>query len=144
MLVLAGTIMLSLGAVTTNDVGRRVLVSTASTVTLTAKVNTIDDVTEGLGTIYGKLTGVTIAATGSDTSFKVYVKESNGYALFSKTDCNATSCLLRYALSASDTGSTEFVGVPVAGAVSVQVADANDANMVSLTVTVYYDQDGTI
>ncbi len=94
--------------------------------------------TEPLEIIYGYLEAVVIDANGTDTSYKVYVKDENGITLFTKEDCNTVDGDYRYVLSSSDTGSTEFMGIPVGGSCSVIVDDANDLD--DIYVILYYQR----
>jgi len=99
--------------------------------------NDVNNATVTLSTIVGYIDGVVIDSAGTDTSFKVYVKDEHGIAIFSKTDCTSASEPYRYAISASDTGSTEFMGVPVFGTPQIQIADANDATLTNIIVYLY-------
>jgi len=102
-----------------------------------------DNFTETLDEIYGYVERVAVDITGDDVALAIYIKDEYGIALFSKTDVNAVAGDFTYAISASDTGSTEFMGVPVAGTCSVQVADANTAGateVTALNIAVYYRQ----
>ncbi|GAI12166.1 unnamed protein product [marine sediment metagenome] len=94
--------------------------------------------TETLKVIYGYVERVVIDATGTDTAYKVYVRDENGLAIFSKEDCSTGDGDYSYAISMSDTGSTEFLGVPIGGAGSVDVNDAN--GLTDLDVILYYQR----
>ena len=85
----------------------------------------------------GYIDGIVIDSTGTDTSFKLYVKDEHAATIFSKEDLTSASEPYRFAISASDTGSTEFMGVPVNGAPQIQIADANDATLTNIVVTLY-------
>lgn len=98
-----------------------------------------NEFTETLNDIYGYLERVVIDATGTDTAYSVTIKDEYAVSLFAKTDCNTADGDYSYAISASDTGSTEFLGVPVAGTGSVVVTGAND--LTSLDVIIYYRQE---
>jgi hypothetical protein len=88
----------------------------------------INDVTIALDEdLAGYLKRVVFSHDGNDTDYTVTVTDASGATLFSKADANALADPYSYAVSHSDTGSTEFVGVPFAGGLSVQIADANQA-----------------
>ncbi len=91
---------------------------------------------ETLGALQGYYDSISIATTGTDTSFKVYVLDEAGATVFSKVDCTTASTPYRYALSESDTGGTEHRGVSTTGACQIQLADASA--LTTLTVTLYY------
>lgn len=123
---------------TTKDaVYRQEYGSSATTTVITSDMN---DTTVSIGIIQGRLTGITIKGTGTDTAFKVYVKDENSFKVFSKENCSTSSMPYRYALSTADTADNDFLGVPVSGTVSIQIADANNATLTDLTVKVYYDE----
>lgn len=103
-------------------------------ITVTAAYN----FTSSIGTVQGKLTGVVIEPTGTDTSYKVYVKDEHSIVVFSKTDCNSVDGSYRYAITAANTAGTHFLGVPVSGDITVQVADA--AGLTGIVVTVYFEK----
>lgn len=101
-----------------------------------------NNLTTNIGTIQGKLTGIVIDSTGTDTSFKVYIKDEHAAYVFSKEDCSSSSEPYRYALTTTDTaGTTKFLGVPVSGDITVQVADA--AGLTGIIITVYFERTPT-
>jgi hypothetical protein len=85
--------------------------------------------------IYGNLTD---EVNEVDTAYAVTITDSDGVSLLAVTDCNTLSDPHSYAISISDVGSTEFVGVPFGDGLILTWADANDVNLPSFTVTAYW------
>ena len=88
--------------------------------------------------IYGTLQSISINTAGTDTSFKVYIKDPNGITAWSKTDCTSASDPYRYALTEANTATTHFRGIPMAGNVTVELADGDDATMTKIWIWLYY------
>lgn len=98
----------------------------------------VNDVTEDADNeIEGYLDDIVIDSNGTDTSYKIYVKDEHGVAVYSKTDCNSAVEPYHYAISSND-GTNYFRGVAVSGIIQVQIADCNDSSMDDLDVTIYY------
>ena len=97
-----------------------------------------NDFTETLVPIYGYLDRIVIDSAGTDTSYKVYLKDDHAITLFSKTDCSSATEPYSYILSETDTSSNAFPGIPVGGACTLEVADIDDETATAITVTIYY------
>lgn len=100
----------------------------------------VNDFSQIIDIAYGIIERITIDSNGTDTSYKVYLYDENNVAIFTKTDCSSASEPYNYAVSMSDTGSTEFLGIPVIGSFTVVLADADDATMDDIDITVYYKE----
>jgi len=96
----------------------------------------VNNVTIAVGKLYGSLERISIDSTGSDGSYKVYVNDSVG-VVWSKTDCNTANDPQSFPLTMTN-GTNVFKGIPITGAVSVQIADANDSSMTDLDIYLYY------
>ncbi len=96
------------------------------------------DFTETLVPIYGYLDRIVIDSAGTDTSYKVYLKDDHTITLFSKTDCSSATEPYSYILSEVDDGGNAFPGIPVGGACTLEVADIDDATATAITITLYY------
>lgn len=118
-------------AVSVNPVYRKVVISDAAD-------GDANDFTETLETIYGYLDRIVIDSNGTDTSYKVYLKDDHAITLFSKTDCSSASEPYSYILSEVDVDDNAFPGIPVGGACTLEVADIDDATADMITITVYY------
>ncbi len=140
VLVLVGYVSAT-STVTKDMVFQQAYSSDETTCVITTDLN---DVTIPLGVIQGKVTGIVISTTATDdyndTDFTVTLLDEDTNVLFTKTDCNSLALPYRYAVSTADTSANDFLGAPVSGVVSVQIADANGGDLNSLTVKVYYDE----
>lgn len=89
--------------------------------------------------VYGYLSSVVITANGNDAAFSVAVKDEHGFTVFNKADCSAASTPYRYAISEVDSVNSDLraAAVAVAGALTVQVADANDGTTTEVNVYLY-------
>lgn len=124
--------------VTSDAIYRKTFYVGEVSLTITVDMNDADF---ALGDFQGKVTGITIfEASGADINFAVYLTDEDDFDIFSKTDCNTLEMPHRYAVSAGDTGTTRFIGVPVSGDLTVSIVDANDGSLSALTVKVYYDE----
>lgn len=101
--------------------------------------NDVNDITIPLNWITGYIEGITIKpGTGTDAVFQVDVNDENGASIFSKSTFDSGNGTVRLAISHSDTGGTDFVGVPVNGQCSVSVRDANTTSLANLEIFIYY------
>lgn len=92
--------------------------------------NDVNNLTVTLGKMYGFIDAVVIDSAGTDTAYAVYVKDEHTIPIFSKTDCTSASEPYRYNLD-------EPRGVPISGQPQVQIADANNATMTNMVITLY-------
>jgi len=99
--------------------------------------NDVNDVTVALGTINGWIDEIVIDSTGTDTSYKVYILDENSIAVWSKVNCTSASEPYRLPVTVTD-GTNIFYGARVNGAVSIQIADCNDASMTDLDIYLYF------
>ena len=99
-----------------------------------------DDATVTLSSINGYIEGVVINSNGTDTSYKVYLLDENGIAIFTKEDCSSSAEPYRYTVSVAGTDGNDFARPMVIGTPYIQIADANDASMDELIVKVYVRQ----
>ncbi len=84
----------------------------------------INDVTLALDTaLAGYLQRVVYSHDGNDSSYKLYIKDAAGIAIYSDTDANAVNDPCS-AVCSYGTG-----GVPFLGGLSIQIADANQARV---------------
>ncbi|MCJ7777642.1 MAG: hypothetical protein MUP16_04945 [Sedimentisphaerales bacterium] len=104
-----------------------------------ADPNSINSTATSTDLYYCKLERISIAADGCDLDFDVILKDETGLAIFSKTDCNTALLPLSYALVQSDVSSAEYLGIPVAGVLTVDTNDVDPNNLTSVTITVYYE-----
>lgn len=100
----------------------------------------VNNFTESLDVIYGVVMRVAINNTGADANFAVTLLDENDIEIFTKTgiDGDPDTTNYGYAVYEDDTEGNPWMGVPVAGSMSLVVADANDASMTSLSVSIYY------
>lgn len=98
----------------------------------------VNDATVTLGRLQGYLDGVVIDSTGTDTSFKVYIKDEYDITIFSKVDCNSVTEPYRYALKTEAADANDYFGIPIDGTPKVQIADANDATLTNIAIKLYY------
>ena len=101
--------------------------------------NSVSSTATSTDSYFCTLKRISIAADGCDLDFNVILKDENGLAVFSKTDCNTALLPLSYALVTSDVGGVEYLGVPVAGTLMVDTNDVDPNNLTSVTVSIYYD-----
>ena len=91
-----------------------------------------------LTSLYGYLERIVIDSNGEDKSYKVYFKDENAIAIFSKTDCNSLEEPYSYIISETDDSNNVFPGVPVAGDCTIEMVDGNDASMDDIKVSIYF------
>jgi hypothetical protein len=99
---------------------------------------TVNDFTQTLPSLYGTFERIVIDSTGTDTSYKVYLRDENGIEIFSKTDCTSASEPYSFAISVVDTGSAYHPSVPVAGQCALELADGDDASLTAISIYLYY------
>lgn len=121
-----------LGA-TITQVSRKGAVVRRTRVAFGADVN---DASETAVSFFGTLKRIVIDSAGTDTAFKVYLKDAASITLWSKTDCNSTDDPESLPLTMTD-GSTTFLGIPHTGALTVEIDDAND--LTDLDIYIYYE-----
>ena len=90
--------------------------------------------------IFGSVERISVSATGTDTAFTVSLKDENLVTIFTATDFNSVSLPTSYAVSQADTAGTNFLGVPVGGALICTGESIDDVNMTEVVVTVYYSE----
>jgi len=100
--------------------------------------NDVNDATVSVGDVIGKLREVVIDSNGTDTSYKVYLKD-NVRTLWSKTDCTSATDPYQLPITMTD-GTNVFCDVPMSDTLSVQIKDANDATLDDLDIYVYYER----
>jgi len=104
-----------------------------------ADPNSVSSTATSTDPYFCKLERISIAADGCDLDFNIILKDETGLAIFSKTDCNTALLPLSYTLVTSDVGGVEYLGIPVAGALTVDTNDVDPNNLTSITITVYYE-----
>ena len=97
----------------------------------------MNDVTITLPKIQGELLRIVTDQTGADTAWSLTLKDEHGVthftsAVMGSVDPNS------YALSEADIEGNEHYGVPVNGAGSLVIADANDGSATDLDIIIYY------
>ena len=96
------------------------------------------DFTETTEEIYGIILRITIVATGTDTSFSITLADENAKTILTKSGLSTASDPYGYAVYEDDTEGNPWAGVPVAGALSLTMADGDDATLSAITVKIYY------
>lgn len=104
-----------------------------------ADPNSVSSTATSTNLYYCSLKRIIVAADGCDLDFDVILKDETGVAIFSKTDCNTALLPLSYALVTSDVGGVEYLGIPVAGALTVDTNNVDPNNLTNITITVYYE-----
>lgn len=119
----------------------RVAITNKLVVTITPEANDVNSISStaiSTDSYFGTLERITIAKTGTDTSFRVIVKDGDSVSLFSKTDCNSVLLPLSYALIMADTAGSKYLGIPVAGPLTIDTNDVDPNNLTSIILTFYY------
>jgi len=108
-------------------------------VVITESDGDANDFSETTDPIYGYVERVSIVNTGVDGAFSITIADEAGITIFTSGTIDSDPVVtFSYAVSMSDTGSTEFCGVPVGGALTVTMADGDDASMTAISVYIYY------
>jgi len=101
----------------------------------------VDDFTEAFTIGNCIIDRVVVDANGTDTSFKLYLYETNtlhnDVLIWSKTDLTTASVPYSIATVVSD-GTGNQPGIPSCGELSLTLADGDDATMGDLEVFIYY------
>lgn len=100
------------------------------------QVTDLNDFTETLDSFTGTLDRIVIDANGTDTDYSITLKDENAYTLFTKTDCNTSDGDYSYMLYQDDKEGNPWPNIPISGACSVVVADANGLD--NLNIVIYY------
>ena len=128
-------------AKSTNSYYGRQSVISKYVITVTPRVNdanTVRSTATSTDEIYGDLRRISIKAFGTDTSFKIYLKDQDGITIFSKTDCSTATLPLSYALDLGNTVGTKFNSILSAGTLTFDTNDIDPNNLTSVTATIYY------
>lgn len=142
-LIFAASIILAATTFTksTNSYYGRQSVISKYVIAVTPRVNdanTVRSTSTSTDEIHGDLRRISIKASDTDTSFKIYLKDSDGITLFSKTDCSTATLPLSYALDIGNTAATKFNSILCAGTLTFDTNDVDPNNLTSITATIYY------
>ena len=86
----------------------------------------MSDVTFTTNHIQGTVTRIQYDSNGTtDFPWSCVLKDTAGYAIFTKTDCNSTLEPLAYAIYEDDTEGNPHRGVDVSGSLSLDIDDVN-------------------
>lgn len=98
-----------------------------------------NDFTATTREVYGYVSSVVVSANGDDAAYSVTIKDEHGLPIFTKADFNAATDPNRYSISEVDSEDSALRSafVSVAGALTVEVADANAVGTTTDEVNVY-------
>ena len=94
----------------------------------------VNNFAETLDSIYGEVKRIVIDTAGTDTAFSVVLQDENLATIFTKADCNSVLEPLSYMVYQDDSEGNPWPDVPVGGAMTLTVSDANGLTAVSVTI----------
>lgn len=118
--------------------GGRARYSAFKKLTIAATGTPPADFTETLVPVYGIIYRIVIDTTGADTDFTITLKDENAKTIFTGSNLSSASEPYGYAVYEDDTEGNPWAGVPVGGAMTLTMADGDDATMTAISVHIYY------
>jgi len=85
----------------------------------------------------GYLERVVFSSDGTDTSYKLYVKDALSVTLFEDVDCNMLNDPCSFVVTHADHAGTAYAAIPFTGGLNVQIADANDGDGNNVVVDLF-------
>ena len=107
-------------------------------VTISDSTSPFVDFTETINSIYGFVYRIVIDSTGTDTDFDVIVKDENTVTIFTHTTLTSVSEPYGFAIYEDDTEGNPWAGVPIAGAMTVELANGDDDALTAITIKISY------